>query len=283
MTKTDAGTLYIVATPLGNLEDITYRAVRTLKEAGLIVAEDTRRSRKLLTHFGLNTRMLSYREQNHKKISPAIFKALDDGIDVALVTDAGTPVVSDPGASLVREAVERSISVVPIPGPSAVAAALSASGISGDSYLFVGFLPSKKKARRDSLKKLAERDHTLVFFEAPHRLADALQDAAELLGERNAVICREMTKLNEEFVRGALSGLAARIAGLDNGVKGEITVIVEGGLPFDERAMSDEELAAIIRRDERPVKEIVADLSGCTTMKRSDLYKFVISIRSGNG
>lgn len=200
-----AGTLYIVATPIGNLEDITLRALRVLKEADLIACEDTRHTRKLLSHFHISKPTVSYHEHNEHERAGELIKKLEGGMNVALVSDAGTPLISDPGFRIVNDAIARGISVVPIPGPSAVIAALAASGLPTTEFAFVGFLPARRAARRARLKQLANLEMTLVFYEAPHRINETLEDARETLGERECVIARELTKLHEEFVRARLS------------------------------------------------------------------------------
>ncbi|MEW5723889.1 MAG: 16S rRNA (cytidine(1402)-2'-O)-methyltransferase [Thermodesulfobacteriota bacterium] len=273
------GTLYVVATPLGNLEDLTFRAARVLKEVALVAAEDTRRTRKLLAHLGASARVLGYREQNHQKVLPRLLEVLEAGGNVALVTDAGTPGVSDPGTLLVREAAARGLPVTPIPGPSAVAAALSAAGLPADGFLFAGFLPAKAPARRKELEKIKDLPRTLVFFEAPHRLAVSLADLARVLGDREAVMCREMTKINEEFRRGGLAGLAREAARRGEEPRGEVTLVVAGA--GGRRLLDREELARLIREDERPVREIVADLAGVSNLGRSELYRLVLEVRRG--
>lgn len=273
----------MVATPLGNMEDMTFRAVRVLEEASLIAAEDTRRTKKILNRHGLTTRMISYREQNHKKAMPIILAELREGRDVALVTDAGTPGVSDPGRELVRDARNIGARVIPIPGPSAVAAAMSVAGLPADSYVFAGFLPSKQKARRDALGELKDVARTLVFFEAPHRLAETLRDAADVLGDRDAVICREMTKLNEEYTHGRLVKLAADVNAGNAQVKGEITLVVAGAEPPDRPMLGPDELIKLVAGDERPVREIVAELTGITNLSRSELYKLVLEATDRDG
>ena len=227
-----------MATPLGNLEDMTFRGVRILREADLIAAEDTRRTRKLMTHYQARARLISYRDENHDRVWPGILEVLQTGGRVVLVTDAGTPGISDPGARIVREAAAEGASIVPIPGATAVAAALSVSGLGADSYYFVGFLPARQKARLDVLGRAAACRDTLVFFEAPHRLARSLADAALVLGERRATLCREMTKINEEILGGSLPSLAEAIGRRPGAIKGEITLVVEGGAP-DRTAGSD--------------------------------------------
>lgn len=273
-----SGVLFVVATPLGNLEDITFRAVRVLGEVALVAAEDTRRTRKLLDHYGLKPRVISYREQNHAKVLPRLLTALQDGLDVALVTDAGTPGVSDPGALLVQEAARLGALVTPAPGPSAVACALSVAGLPADSFVFAGFLPARKKARLDFLTGLRLEPRTLVFFEAPHRLKDSLADMREVLGHREAVMCREMTKLNEEFLRGTLTDLSEEVTRRTKQIRGEATIIVAGSSSPEGQGLTKEELVEIIQGDERPTREIVADLSKTSGLSRSELYRLVLEV-----
>jgi len=220
------GRLYVVATPIGHLEDLSPRAAHTLAEVDLIAAEDTRRTRKLVARLGLKVRMISYHEHNQAKAGPKVLKALDQGQKIALVTDAGTPALSDPGRNLVRKADEAGIEVVPIPGPSAVTAALSVSGMPADRFSFGGFPPAKAKARREFLETLAGRQETLVFFEAPHRLAASLAEMARVLGPRPVVLCRELTKLNEEVRRADLDELRDWAETAE--IKGEVTLVVAG-------------------------------------------------------
>ena len=205
-----AGTLYLVATPIGNLEDITHRAVRLLGEVDLVACEDTRHTRKLLNHYGINTRTISYHEHNERERAVELLKSLKAGLDVALVSDAGTPAISDPGFRLARLAIENGVRVVPVPGASALITALVASGLPTDEFFFGGFLPARSGARRARLQELASISATLIFYEAPHRIAATLRDAHEILGEREAVVARELTKLHEEIARGRLSELAER-------------------------------------------------------------------------
>jgi len=221
-----AGTLYVVATPIGNLEDITLRAIRILKEVRLIAAEDTRRTRILLDKYGILTPLTSLYDQNEAKKSGILIARLQKGEDVAYVSDAGTPGISDPGYILVREAVSRGIRVTPIPGVSALIAAISVSGLPMDSFMFLGFLPSKSLRRRQMLTSLREEERTLIFYESPHRLLASLNDIAALLGDREVVVSREMTKIYEEFLRGSAAEVAAGMG--DGAVKGEVTLIVAG-------------------------------------------------------
>ncbi len=218
------GCLYLVATPIGNLEDITLRALRVLKEADLIACEDTRQTQKLLQHYGIHKEMVSYHEHNELTRAPELVIQLEEGAQVALVSDAGTPVVSDPGHRLVVLCLRHHIPVVPIPGPSAFVAALAASGMPTEEFLFVGFLPARAGARRKKLDALKSEPRALVLYEAPHRLADTLSDAADILGTRQAVVAREVTKIHEEFLRGSLGEL--RDAARERAPRGEITLLI---------------------------------------------------------
>jgi 16S rRNA (cytidine1402-2'-O)-methyltransferase len=221
-----AGTLYLIATPIGNLEDITHRAVRLLGEVAVIACEDTRHTRKLLNHYDINTRTVSYHEHNERERAAELIVQLRQGANVALVSDAGTPGISDPGFRLARLAIENEIAVVPIPGASAFVAALVASGLPTDEFYFGGFLPSRSGARRARLAELRAIPATLVFYEGPHRIAATLREAREVLGEREAVVARELTKLHEEIVRGRLSELAARF-GENESARGEMVLLID--------------------------------------------------------
>jgi len=219
------GTLYLVATPIGNLEDITLRAIKVLGDVNLIACEDTRHTRKLLTHFGINTRTISYHEHNERERAVELLERLSNGESIAVVSDAGTPGISDPGFRLVQLAIENDISIVPIPGPAAFVSALIASGIPTDEFLFAGFLPSRATARRAKLSELQSLPATLIFYEAPHRLAASLRDASQILGQRKAVVARELTKVHEEIARGSLGELASRYE--SENVRGEIVLVIE--------------------------------------------------------
>jgi 16S rRNA (cytidine1402-2'-O)-methyltransferase len=251
--------LYLVATPIGNLEDITYRAVRILGEAGLIACEDTRHTRKLLDHYGISRPMVSYHEHNEASRAPELIEKMRQGTAIALVSDAGMPLVSDPGYRLVRSAIDNGFPIIPVPGPSALLAALAASGLATDSFHFGGFLPPKKLQRMRALESLRAETATLIFYEAPHRILETLSDIAESLGERNVVVAREITKMHEEFLRGSAAEvrktLAARPA-----VKGEFTLLIGKAL-----APSP---------DSTPVSEAVAELIG-GGMERMDAIKAV--------
>lgn len=220
------GLLYIVSTPIGNLEDITLRALRMLKEVDLIAAEDTRHTRKLLTHYNISRPMISYWGAKEKVKSEEIINRLKEGMDIALVTDAGTPGISDPGAVVIRRAIEEGFEVIPIPGPSAFTAALSVSGLDTKNFLFYGFLKPKKSQRISMLQSLKHYRETLIFYEAPHRILDSLQDMLDVLGDRQCCVCHEITKLNEEFYRGTLSDVIERLA--EGTIAGEYVVVVEG-------------------------------------------------------
>jgi len=218
------GRLYVVATPIGNLEDITLRALRILKEADLIVCEDTRHTMKLLSHFDFSKRLVSYHEHNEITRAPEIVIELEEGAQVALVSDAGTPTVSDPGYRLVSLCVRHGIRVVPVPGASAFVAALAASGMPVGEFVFAGFLPPRQTARRKSLRALGEEPRTLIFYEAPHRAIETLEDALEILGNRPAVLAREITKAFEEFQRGHIEDLLAGLG--KKPPRGEITLLI---------------------------------------------------------
>ena len=220
-----AGTLYIVATPIGNLEDLTYRAARILGEVAVVACEDTRQTRKLLDHYSLRTPAVSYHEHNEASRTVELCQRLEAGESVALVSDAGTPLVSDPGYRLVREASARGIAVVPLPGASAVLAALAASGLATDHFCFTGFLPSKTAARRKLFESWAPAAETIVAFESPHRIVEALADLAAVLPSRLIVMARELTKLHEEFLRGPVEEVAAAVTAR-GGVRGEITLLI---------------------------------------------------------
>ncbi|OGQ73230.1 MAG: 16S rRNA (cytidine(1402)-2'-O)-methyltransferase, partial [Deltaproteobacteria bacterium RIFCSPLOWO2_12_FULL_60_16] len=220
------GVLYIVATPIGNLEDITLRALRVLKEVDLIAAEDTRHTRTLLDRYGIGRPVTSYHEHNEKTKARALVERLKRGQSIALVSDAGTPLLSDPGYRLVREAIKAAIPVVPLPGPSAMTALLSVSGLATDRFVFEGFLPARRGERRERLSALREEKRTMVFYEAPHRLKESLGDLLEILGDREAVMGREITKIHEEFLRGRLSEMRARVESEEP--RGEITLAVGG-------------------------------------------------------
>jgi len=274
------GTLYIVATPIGNLEDITLRALRILKEVDLIAAEDTRHTKKLLTHYGIQKPLTSYHEHNEKTKSNQLIHRLQEGYRVALVSDAGTPLLSDPGFRLVQEAIRAEAQVIPVPGPSALTAVLSASGLPMDSFAFEGFLPAKEAARRKYLTGLREEERTLVFYEVPHRVQESLRDILEILGDREIVLGREVTKVHEEFLRGSVSQLIS-----DTGPRkwrGEITVVVGGAGRVRDRDRDrdrDREIRAEIQRlraEGMRVKEIAEIVGERFSMSKREVYRLAL-------
>jgi 16S rRNA (cytidine1402-2'-O)-methyltransferase len=253
-----AGCLYVVATPIGNLEDISMRALRILKEADLIACEDTRQTLKLLSHFGISKRLVSYHEHNEITRAPEIVIELEQGAKVALVSDAGTPAISDPGHRLVNLCLRHGIRVVPVPGASAFVAALAASGMPIEQFVFIGFLPSRPTERRKALRALANEPRTLALYEAPHRLLDTIEDALEILGNRPAVIAREVTKVYEEFLRGHLEDLVGTVR--KKPPRGEITLLIG---PPDGHAAHAAECAASTKKVPlaRRVDEIMQERS----------------------
>ena len=278
------GRLLVVATPLGNLEDITLRAIRVLREVDLVASEDTRRTRKLLSSLGIGVRLLSCNEHNERERVGDILEVLEKGRDAALVTDAGTPGVSDPGARLVREVRERGFTVLPVPGPSAVSSALSVSGMRADAYHFAGFLPNARGDRRKALETLAGLLVPVVFFEAPHRIMDALRDMIDVLGDRRAFLAREMTKVHETYLFGRLSHILDELR-RSKRVRGEITIIVEGSArkAGQERAVTKEmkDLLSVLLSGKRMgVKEASTILSRLTGMKRGRIYQAALEINN---
>jgi 16S rRNA (cytidine1402-2'-O)-methyltransferase len=241
------GTLYLVATPIGNLEDVTRRALRVLSEADVVACEDTRRTRALLEHFGIRARTVSYHQHNERERAAELAALVERGASVAVVSDAGTPGVSDPGYRLVRAAIERGVSVVPVPGPSAFVAALTASGLPTDEFYFGGFLPARAHARRQKLAAVRDLRATLVFYEAPHRVAHTLADARDILGEREAAVARELTKLHEEVVRGRLGELAARFAAA-GAARGEMVLVIDRGVIEEGAGVEKDSAAGVAAR-----------------------------------
>jgi len=241
------GSLYLVATPIGNLEDITFRAVRVLKEAGLIACEDTRRTRTLLDHYGIETPVVSYHEYNEAERSEELAERLRAGAAIALVSDAGMPLVSDPGYRLVRAAIESGVPVLAIPGPSAALSALAASGLPTDAFHFAGFMPHKAAQRVKALRALAEEQATLIFYEAPHRILATLEAVEQTLGPRAVAVARELTKIHEEFLRGTAAEVRAELAQRD-AIKGEITLLIgKAAAPPPDDTPVEEAVAALVR------------------------------------
>lgn len=260
------GTLYLIATPIGNMEDITLRALRLLREVPLIAAEDTRTARVLLNHHGIRAKLTSYNEHNHRAKTPALLFALDAG-DVALVTDAGTPGISDPGEALVQAAVGAGHTVVPVPGASALAAAVAASGMPARRFHFVAFLPRTSGARKRALAEAAAPGDALVLYESPQRVAETLRDALDVLGDRQVAICRELTKKFEEIWRGPISGAVERFA--DS--RGEFTLVIEGGAPVSNAATASQkidEAIAELRVQQASAKDALARLTSLGLSRR---------------
>lgn len=276
MAETDKpGVLYVVATPIGNLEDITYRAVRVLKQADLIACEDTRQTRKLLDHYGIAKPMVSYHEHNEDQRAHELLAKLRAGATIAQVSDAGMPGISDPGYRLVRLAVEHRIPVVPVPGASALIAALAAGGLPTDAFEFRGFLPAKAGQRRTVLEEIRGHRETVVFYEAPHRILESLQDMVSVLGpHRPVVIARELTKMHEEFIRGTAQEVLDAVRGRE--LKGEITLLVgkaegkEASAPRQSLHARLEELMREQGLDEKSALKVLAKETG---RSKSELYR----------
>jgi 16S rRNA (cytidine1402-2'-O)-methyltransferase len=278
-----AGTLYLVATPIGNLEDITHRALRVLGEVDVIACEDTRRTQQLLNHYGIKTRMLSYHEHNERERAGELGAMLQTGASIAVVSDAGTPGISDPGFRLVNDAIERGARVVPVPGPAAFVSALISSGLPTDEFFFGGFLPARATARRARLSQVRPLNSTLIFYESPHRIAQTLQDAREILGERTAVVARELTKLHEEIARGRLSDLAVRFSSED-AARGEMVLVIDRTVIQGEatEGSSDADIAARIAVLESEGLESRAALKKAARelgLSRPEAYRRLVAAR----
>lgn len=272
-----AGTLYVVATPIGNLEDITYRAVRVLAEVDLVAAEDTRHSRKLFARFGLKKPLLSYHDHNEQQRQAVLIGRLQAGESVALISDAGTPCIADPGYRLIASCHAAGISVVPIPGPSAVIAALSAAGVSTERFAFEGYLPSRAKARADLLRQLLGEQRTLVFYEAPHRLTATLADLIEILGgSRLLVVARELTKLHEEFFRGSMAEALAHFQ--REAVRGELVLIIPPGIRGPQMNARDA-LRRLLEEGELSRREAVKMIATEYGLNSRDVYRESLSLR----
>lgn len=273
------GKLYLVATPIGNLEDFSFRAVRTLQEVPLIAAEDTRTTRRLLDRYEIQTELQPYHDHNKSKATPRLLEHLK-GADLALVSDAGTPAINDPGFYLVQSALSAGHEVIPIPGPSAPIAALSASGIATDSFLYLGYLPRKQGARQDLLKEVAPLPWTLVFLETPHRLLSSLEDCQSILGDRKIAVARELTKLHEEIQRGKIS--AARKHFQQKGIKGEITLVIAGNTspePWSERHLI-KEIRQAQQAGESSPSQIAKTLAKKSGWPRSRIYDLMQDLES---
>ena len=269
------GTLHLVATPIGNLEDMSPRAVRILKESILIAAEDTRHTGKLLKHFEIQTPLTSYFEHNKLAKLDFILEKLSAG-DVALVSDAGTPAINDPGFELVRAALASGYDVRPVPGPSAPISALAVSGLPTDSFLYLGYLPSKTSERHKFVGQIGNLPYTLLFLESPHRIVESLEDLLSLLGDRRICVAREMTKMFEEYWRGSLSGAVEHFK--SQPARGEFTLVVEGKMKEESEKWKEEELLAAIKKElkgEKSAKEISAELAERSGWKKKDIYALI--------
>ena len=300
MTSSGPGALYLVATPIGNLEDISLRALRILREATVIAAEDTRRTRKLLTHHRIPGRLVSLHEHNERARTPVLVRRLLAGDSVALVSDAGTPGVSDPGAALVRAAAEAGVPVVPVPGASAVLAALAASGLPAEPATFLGFLPPGRTERRRALQSVRSLPHTLVVFEAPHRLRSTLGELLEALGDRRIAVARELTKIHEEVYRATLSEAVGRFSA--HPPRGEFTLVIEGAPSGGQAGAAGEDAdAAEVRsgrvadpgqaRETARAALVRASAEGCSTresvrraveasgLRRNEVYRLWLAVK----
>jgi 16S rRNA (cytidine1402-2'-O)-methyltransferase len=275
------GTLYIVATPLGNLEDITFRAVRTLKEVDLIAAEDTRHSKKLLVHYGITTPTIACHEHNETAKAQDLIQRLENGADIALISDAGTPLISDPGYRLVSLAQEKNLCIVPVPGCSAAITGLSASGLPTDSFIFLGFAPRKQGRLNSFLNEAAHHKATLIFYESPRRIVRLISSALAALGDRRACLARELTKQYEEFIRGPLSSILSTLETREN-IKGECVLFITG---TDEQAveLSAEQVEAMIMEGlNQNVRtgDLAKKIAGLTNCPKSKAYDMILALKN---
>lgn len=268
----------MVATPIGNLEDITLRAIRILKEANLIAAEDTRHTKKLLNHYGIGTPATSYHEHNEESKIASIIEKIEGGKSVALVTDAGTPCVSDPGYKLIRGAVKAGVKVISIPGPSAIIGALSSSGLPTDEFTFKGFLSSKEVARKKELAIMAKIETTYIVYESPGRLIKLLKNVEEIMGNVNIVVARELTKVYEECIRGTVSEVLGKLG--EAKVKGEITVVIRSNpVKVDNNY---EEVLTVMLSEGTTVKEASSIISSDYNVSKKEVYKKALAIKESN-
>ncbi len=274
------GVLYIVATPIGNLDDLGLRAIATLRAVDLIAAEDTRHSRRLLQHHGIDTPLVSCHEHNEAKRVDELLQKIADGQQIALISDAGTPLISDPGFRLVRAARERGVRVSPIPGPSSVMAALSAAGLPSDRFLFCGFLPAKAGERASRLRELRDFQTTLVFFESSHRIMAALAQIDEIFGARKCVIAKELTKLHENFLDGSAAELRARLERDTALQRGEFVVLIDNGAGDDAAALESDAIRLLdVLLDEVSVKMAVRIAMRLTGAKKNEIYQQALQLQ----
>lgn len=276
--KKKPGILYIVSTPIGNLEDITLRSLKVLGAVRIIAAEDTRHTQQLLQHYDIYTPQTSYHDHNKEEKGEILISKLKEGDDVALVSDAGTPGISDPGYYLINRAIEEGIKVTPVPGPTASIAALSISGLPTDSFIFEGFLPAKRTARQKKLRELSAEGRTIVLFEAPHRLLASLKDIREVLGDRRIVLTRELTKVFEEIIRGKVSEVIRKVEGRK--VKGEITIILEGAAEKGAVETIDlqDYLRMLMKEEGLSLKDAVSRASRDLNLPRNQVYQEALRI-----
>lgn len=277
------GTLYVVATPIGNLEDITFRAVRVLKEVQVIAAEDTRHTGKLLARYDIKKNLVSCHEHNEEARIPELILRLNKGDDIALVSDAGTPSVSDPGYRLIRACTKEGIRVIPIPGPSAVVAGLSVSGLPTDSFLFLGFLPRKSGKRQTLLQELKKERATLVFYESPRRLIALLREIAETMGDRSAMVAREITKIHEEYLRGDLSFIISTLEQRES-VKGECALFVGGASDSLEPLVSEEgidlKILSALNKSQQKSSVLAKELAKELNISRKSVYERILDLKN---
>ena len=272
--------LYIVATPIGNLDDITFRAINVLKEVDFIIAEDTRHTLKLLNHFNISKTLVSYYKQNERIRCDKILDRIETGESVALVSDAGTPGISDPGEVIIKEAIKRSINIVPIPGACAFVNALITSGLDTSHFYFEGFLPVNKKEKYDRLEQIKYITSTIIFYEAPHKLIHTLEDIRQVLGDRNLVLARELTKIHEEFIRGSISEVISK---LPEDIKGEFVILLEGSSvskkEFDLKelnSMSLEDHYAFYKNQGLGKKEIIKHIAKDRNVSKNEIYQYFL-------
>ena len=275
------GVLYVVATPIGNLQDITLRALDVLGSVDIIAAEDTRKTGRLLKNRGIQGRFISYHEHNEQQRCPLLIKKLESGLSVAIVSNAGTPSISDPGFRLVQRAIERNIKIIPIPGAAAAVTAISASGLPSEGFVFIGFLPRKQGQRIKQLKKLQSVPWTLIFYESPRRIASLIDDILTLFGDRSAVLAREMTKRHEEFVRGRLSELLQTLNERPN-IKGECTLLVAGksGETAYRTEALKENLTTRLKQKKLTLSEIVKEVAAETGLSKKLVYTEALNIKN---
>ena len=268
--------LYVVATPIGNLEDISYRAVRILSEVDLVAAEDTRHSALLLSHYGIKTPMQALHEHNEEQVTGRILERITSGQAIALISDAGTPLISDPGYRLVRAAREAVLPVYSVPGPSAVTAALSIAGLPPDHFVFEGFLPSKTAARKKTLEQLCRETRTLVFFESSHRIEAAINNMAEIFGpQRLAAVCRELTKKFETVLRAPLAEIAEKLASDKNQTRGEFVIVIAGYEASADESMADAQMMASALLEYLPASQAARVAAKLNDVSRRDLYRLL--------